>query len=56
MSPTPLSELFTTFTYKVIESSSNDIIYGVGSSKLKNNKINQHNDEDFVGYRSTEYG
>ena len=49
-SPVKISETFTSFSYKVIKTSNNDIMYGIGSSELKNNKTDQYTNNDFIGY------
>ena len=55
-SPVKISETFTSFSYKVIKSSSNLIMYGIGSSELKNNKTNQWKNNDFIGYYGYDNG
>jgi hypothetical protein len=49
-SPVKISETFTSFSYKVIKTSKNYIIYGIGSSELKNNQPTQYINNDFIGY------
>ena len=42
LSPVKISETFTSFSYKVIKTYKNYIMYGIGSSELKNNQPNQY--------------
>jgi hypothetical protein len=49
-SPNKIDETFSTFTYKVIKTASNRIIYGIGSNQLKNDQTNQQNNAEFIGY------
>ena len=49
-SPNKINETFNTFTYKVIKTTSNHIMYGISSNQLKNDQINQYINAEFIGY------
>jgi hypothetical protein len=55
-SPNKIDETFNTFTYKVIKTKSNDIMYGIGSNQLKNDKTDQYNNAEFIGYYGNSNG
>jgi len=48
-SPNKINETFNTFTYKIIRTYNNYIMYGIGSNQLKNDKTNQQNNAEFIG-------
>jgi hypothetical protein len=50
LSPVKISETFTSFSYKVIKTFNNKIMYGIGSSELKNNQPDQYLYKNFIGY------
>ncbi len=49
-SPNKINETFNTFTYKVIKTTCNYIMYGIGSNQLKSDKTNQQINAEFIGY------
>ncbi len=50
-SPNKINETFNTFTYKVIKTTtSNCIMYGIGSNQLKNDQTAQYSNAEFIGY------
>jgi hypothetical protein len=49
-SPVKISSTFYTFSYKVIKTTNNCIVYGIGSNELKNGLSNQHKNDEFIGY------
>ncbi len=55
-SPSKINETFNTFTYKVIQTTDNYIMYGVGSNQLNNGKNDQWNNAEFIGYAGSNNG
>jgi hypothetical protein len=55
-SPNKINETFNTFTYKVIKTTCNYIMYGIGSNQLKNDQTSQYMNAEFIGYYGFEYG
>jgi hypothetical protein len=55
-SPNKINETFNTFTYKVIKTTNNFIVYGIGSNQLKNDQTNQQYNAEFIGYFGSSNG
>ncbi len=55
-SPNKINETFNTFTYKVIRTYNNYIMYGIGSNQLKNDQTNQQYNAEFIGYYGSSNG